>query len=59
MRHWRFVPMRLAQLPPFQLCILENIRFDRQIVAHHTLNHVAPAIHERLQVFDNGGRKGP
>ncbi len=65
MRHRRFVPLRLAQLSPFQhrgddiVAILENIRLDREIVADHALDHVTPAIDERLQVFDNSGRKGP
>ena len=30
-----------------------------QIIADDALNQIAPAIHERLQIFNNGGRKGP
>ena len=41
------------------MAILENIRLDRQIVAHDPLDHVAAAIHERLQILNNGGGKGP
>jgi hypothetical protein len=65
MRHGRFVPLRLAQLSPFErgrddvMAILENIRFHRQIIADDAFDHVAPAVHERLQVLNNSGGKGP
>ena len=63
--HWRFVPLRLTELPPFQgrgnnvVSVLKNIRFHLQVVAHHAFDHVAAAIHERLQILNNGGRKSP
>jgi hypothetical protein len=39
--------------------VLKDVRFDYEIFADDALYWVAPAINQRLQVFDDGGRKGP
>ena len=57
--------MGLAEFFPFQRCrhdvvaILENVRFDRQVVAGDAPDHVAPAVDERLHILDNSSGKGP
>ena len=53
LRHRRFVPVRFAAQTPFQrrrhdiVAILEDIRFDHEIVAHDPFDRVAPAIDQR------------
>src|SRR5437763_6332480 len=65
MRHRRLMPVGFAKLPPFHrrgddiVAVLENVRFHGEIVADDALDHVAPAVHERLQILDNGGGKSP
>ena len=63
--HRRFPPCALAENAPFQdgrhdiMSILENVRFDDEILANDALNRMAPSVDQRLQVLDDRGRKGP
>jgi hypothetical protein len=63
--HGRFVPFGFAETPPFEhssddvVTVLKNVGLDCEIVAHDPLDHVAAAIHQRLQILNNGGGKGP
>src|SRR5262249_55765210 len=61
--HSRFVPGRLAHEPPFQgsgdnvVAILEYIGLDDNVFANDAFDWVATAIDQRLETFDDRGRK--
>jgi hypothetical protein len=39
--------------------VLENVRLNNEIFANDAFYWISPAIDQRLQVFDDSGRKGP
>src|SRR6266568_1906947 len=62
--HRRFTPVSLPEGAPLQdgrndvMPVLKDVRFDYEIFADEALYWIAPAINQRLQVLDDGGRKG-
>ena len=60
---WRSRASGFPENAPFQnrrhdvVSILENVGFDDQILSHDALDRIAPAIDQRLEIFDNSGGK--